>query len=97
VADLIAIGYDDEQTAHRAAEEVERLAQDMVRPGTSALFMIVENDLTDKALTALSRFGGTVLKSSLSTETERQLQQALHGGSGTPADDREAETVGTTS
>jgi uncharacterized membrane protein len=29
MADLIAIGYDDEQTAHRAAEEVERLAQDL--------------------------------------------------------------------
>jgi uncharacterized membrane protein len=177
MANLIAIGYDDEQTAYRAAEEVGRLAQDlviqpdavavitrdargkysvttnhhpvaegltwgmfwgvlfgllffipvfglavggafgalfgaiekvgidkefqqqvrdMVTPGTSALFMVVEKDLTDKALAALSRFGGTVLKSSLSTETERQLQEALHGSGGVPPGDREAETVGAT-
>jgi uncharacterized membrane protein len=178
MADLIAIGYDDEQTAHRAAEEVERLAQDlviepeavavitrdtrgkyrvttnhhpvaqgltwgmlwgvlfgllffipvfglavggafgvlfgaiekagidkqfqqqvrdMVKPGTSALFMIVDKHLTDKAIEALSGFGGTVLKSSLSTETERQLQEALHGSAGVPADDRGAEPVSATS
>jgi uncharacterized membrane protein len=33
----------------------------------------------DKAVAALSKFGGTVLKSSLSSETERQLQEELHG------------------
>ncbi len=30
MADLIAIGYDDEETALRAAEEVERLSQDLI-------------------------------------------------------------------
>jgi uncharacterized membrane protein len=177
MADLIAIGYDDEETAHRAAEEVERLAQDlviepdavavitrdargrykvatnhhpvaegvtwgmfwgvlfgllffipvfglavggafgalfgaiekagvdkefqrqvrdMVRPGTSALFLIVEKGLTDKALSALGRFGGTVLKSSLSTDAERQLQEALHGSGAAGPADRETESVGAT-
>jgi uncharacterized membrane protein len=34
----------------------------------------------DKAVEALSKYGGTVLKTSLSREGERELQEALHGG-----------------
>jgi uncharacterized membrane protein len=160
VADLIAIGYDDETTAARAADEVYRLAadliiqpdavavivcdkegkykvttnhhavgggatwgmfwgllfgllffipvfgmavgaglgalfgkvektgidkefrdqvRDMLKPGTSALFVVVEKVTPDKAVDALSEFGGTVLKSSLSKEAEHELQDALHG------------------
>lgn len=175
MADLIVIGYDDEETALRAAEEVERLShdlviepeavavikrdqdgkyrvitnhhpvaegltwgmlwgvlfglfffipvfglaigsafgalfgaiekagidkqfqqevRDMVKPGTSALFMIVEKVPTDKAVQALSHYGGTVLKSSLSTDAERELQEALHGSAGTP--DPDATPVGAT-
>jgi uncharacterized membrane protein len=56
--------------------------RDMVQPGTSALFMVVEKVTPDKAVEALSRFGGTVLKSSLSKDAEHELQEALHG---TPA------------
>jgi uncharacterized membrane protein len=163
VADLIVIGYDDEQTAERAAEEVYRLAadlviepeavavisrdkngkykvttnhhpiaegatwgmlwgalfgllffipvfglaigaafgllfgafekagidkgfqqqvRDMVQPGTSALFLIVDKVTPDKATDALSKFGGRVLKTSLSREAEMQLQEALHGSEG---------------
>jgi uncharacterized membrane protein len=160
VSDLIALGYDDETTAEAAAEEVRRLAEDliiqpdamavivcdkegeyhvhtnhhlvgggatwgmfwgllfgmlffvpvfgmaigaglgavfgkieksgidaqfqqqvrdMLRPGTSALFLIVEKVTPDKAVAALSKFGGTVLKSSLSNDAQNQLQEALHG------------------
>jgi uncharacterized membrane protein len=160
MADLIAIGYDDEETALRAAEEAERLAhelviepeaiavivrdqngkykvttnhhpvatgvtwgmlwgalfgllffvpvfglaiggafgalfgaiekvgidkqfqqqvRDMLQPGTSALFMIVDKVTTDKALDALGKYGGRVLKTSLSNDAERQLQEALRG------------------
>jgi uncharacterized membrane protein len=61
-------------------KEFQDQVRDMVRPGTSALFMIVERVTPDKATDALSRFGGTVLKSSLSKEDEETLQQALHGG-----------------
>jgi hypothetical protein len=32
-----------------------------------------------EALKALSEYGGTVLKTSLSEDAERQLQEALHG------------------
>jgi uncharacterized membrane protein len=160
VADLIAIGYDDETTAIAAAEEAERLAHDliiqpdaiaaivrrqdgkykvitnhhavgagatwgmfwgllfgllffipvfgmalgaglgalmgkieksgidqefqdqvrgMLQPGTSALFLVVEKVTPDKAVAAMSAYGGSVLKTSLSADTEAALQEALHG------------------
>ena len=44
---------------------------------------VVEKVTADKAAEALSRYEGTVLKSSLSKEQEKELQEALHGG--TPA------------
>lgn len=68
-------------------DQFRRQVRDMVRPGTSALFLIVERVTPDKAISALSRFGGTVLKSSLSTEAEAELQAALHGVSDRPAPD----------
>jgi uncharacterized membrane protein len=161
VADLIAIGYDDEDTALKAAEEVQRLAsdliiepeavaviirdkegnyrvvtnhhpvaegttwgmlwgalfgmlffvpgfglaigaalgalfgvvaklgidkgfqeevRDMVQPGTSALFMVVTKVTPDKAIDALSKYGGHVLKTSLPKDAEQRIQEALHGG-----------------
>ena len=52
--------------------------RDMLKPGTSALFMVVEKVTPDKAVAALSEFGGTVLKTSLSDE-DNELQDALHG------------------
>lgn len=55
--------------------------RDMLKPGTSALFLVVEKVTPDKAVEALSEFGGTVLKSSLSKDAESQLQEALHGES----------------
>jgi uncharacterized membrane protein len=58
--------------------------RDMLQPGTSALFLVVEKVTPDKAVEGLSRFGGTVLKSSLSKEAEAELQEALHGAP-TPA------------
>lgn len=165
MADLIAIGYDDEGTAEQAAEEVYRLAhdlviepeavavikrdrngrykvitnhhplaegvtwgmfwgvlfgmlffipvfglavggllgalfgtlgkigidktfqqevRDMLEPGTSALFLVVDKVTPDKALEALSKFGGRVLKTSLTADAEQKLQEAL-AGAGTPA------------
>jgi hypothetical protein len=53
--------------------------RDMLKPGTSALFLVVEKVTPDKAVEGLRQYGGTVLKSSLSKETEAQLQDALHG------------------
>jgi uncharacterized membrane protein len=51
----------------------------LVKPGNSALFMIVEKVTPDKAIDALSKFGGTVLKTSLSDEDTKKLQEELHG------------------
>jgi uncharacterized membrane protein len=53
--------------------------REMLQPGTSALFMVVEKVTPDKAVEALSQFGGTVLKSSLSNDAQQQLQEELHG------------------
>jgi uncharacterized membrane protein len=64
-------------------KEFQSQVRDMLQPGTSALFLIIEQVTTDKAVEALSRFGGTVLKSNLSKETEQQLQEALHSGEAT--------------
>src|SRR4051812_16519885 len=60
-------------------KEFQAQVRDMVKPGTSALFLVVEKVTPDKAVEALSQYGGTVLKSSLSKDAERQLQEALHG------------------
>jgi uncharacterized membrane protein len=52
----------------------------MVQPGTSALFLMLEKVTPDKAVEAMSKYGGTVLKTSLSKDDEKELQDALHGG-----------------
>jgi uncharacterized membrane protein len=59
--------------------EFQRRVRDLMKPGTSALFLIVEKVTPDKAVDALSKYGGTVLQSSLSKDAEVELQNALHG------------------
>ena len=56
----------------------QQQVRDMVEPGTSALFMVVEKATPDKAIEALGKYGGTVLKSSLSKDDEAELQRELH-------------------
>jgi uncharacterized membrane protein len=60
-------------------KEFQEQVRGMLKPGTSALFLVVEKVTPDKAVAALSKYGGTVLKSSLSEDTEQKLQAALHG------------------
>ena len=50
-----------------------------MKPGTSALFLVVEKVTPDKAIEALGQYGGTVLKTSLSEEIEAELQAELSG------------------
>jgi uncharacterized membrane protein len=68
---------------HFAKASIDKQFQEQVRgmlkPGTSALFLMLEKVTADKAVEAMSKYGGTVLKTSLSKETEKQLQDALHG------------------
>jgi uncharacterized membrane protein len=60
-------------------DEFQDQVRGMLQPGTSALFLVVEKVTPDKAVAAMSKFGGTVLKTSLSQDTEAALQEALHG------------------
>jgi uncharacterized membrane protein len=60
--------------------QFEDQVRGMIQPGTSALFLMVEKVTPDKAVEAMSKFGGTVLKTSLSKDGEKELQDALHGG-----------------
>jgi uncharacterized membrane protein len=60
-------------------KEFQEQVRDMLQPGMSALFVVVEKVTPDKAVDALSQYGGTVLKSSLSKDAEKELQEALHG------------------
>ncbi len=61
-------------------KEFQDQVRGMIQPGTSALFLMVEKVTPDKATEAMSKYGGTVLKTSLSKEGEQELQDALHGG-----------------
>ena len=60
-------------------KQFQEQVRDMVQPGTSALFLVLEKVTPDKAVEAMSKYGGTVLKTSLSKEDEKELQDALHG------------------
>ncbi|MGZ4183212.1 MAG: DUF1269 domain-containing protein [Solirubrobacteraceae bacterium] len=55
----------------------QQQVRDHLQPGTSALFMIIEQATPDKAIAALSQYGGTVIKTSLSDEDTKKLQDAL--------------------
>ena len=48
-----------------------------LKPGSSALFVLVDSELTDKVLDELRGTGGTVMQSSLSHEDEARLQAAI--------------------
>src|ERR1700751_1485584 len=62
-------------------KQFEDQVRDVIKPGSAALFLMVEKVTRDKAVEAMSKYGGTVLKTSLSKEGEQELQDALHGGS----------------
>jgi uncharacterized membrane protein len=67
---------------HLGKNAIDKQFQEQVRgqvkPGTSALFMVIEKATPDKAIAALSQFGGTVIKTSLSDEDTVKLQEALN-------------------
>jgi uncharacterized membrane protein len=55
----------------------QQQVRDYLKPGTSALFMVIEQATPDKAISALSQYGGTVIRTSLSDEDTKKLQDAL--------------------
>lgn len=70
---------------HMSEKGVDKAFQDQVRdhlqPGTSALFMVIEQVTPDKAVAALQEYGGTVIKTSLSDEDTKKLEEALQAPS----------------
>ncbi len=58
----------------------QQQVRDYLKPGTSALFMVIEQATPDKAIAALEQYGGTVIRTSLSADDTKKLQEAL----GTP-------------
>jgi uncharacterized membrane protein len=56
------------------------------KPGCSALFVLVRQATTDKVLEELQGTGGKVLKTSLTHEDEKKLQEALDGAKQTIAE-----------
>jgi uncharacterized membrane protein len=75
-------GHLGEKGIDKAFQEQVR---DQVKPGTSALFLIVEQATPDKAIAALEQYGGTVIKTSLSDEDTAKLQEALNPSQPTAA------------
>jgi uncharacterized membrane protein len=67
-------GHMGEKGIDKAFQEQVR---DYLKPGTSALFMVIEQATPDKAIAALQQYGGTVIKTSLSEEDTKRLQDAL--------------------
>lgn len=55
-------------------------ARDLLQPGTSALFMVVDEGRSTEVIGALSPYGGRTLSASLSTAAQSDLQDHLHGG-----------------
>jgi uncharacterized membrane protein len=55
----------------------QQQVRDYLKPGTSALFMVIEQVTPDKAVAALQQYGGTVIRTSLSDEDTKRLQDAL--------------------
>jgi uncharacterized membrane protein len=58
----------------------QQQVRDYLKPGTSALFMVIEQVTPDKAIAALQEYGGTVIRTSLSDEDTKKLQEALQPG-----------------
>jgi uncharacterized membrane protein len=67
-------GHLGEKGIDKAFQEQVR---DYLKPGTSALFMVIEQMTEDKAIAALEQYGGTVIRTSLSDEDTKRLQDAL--------------------
>jgi uncharacterized membrane protein len=55
----------------------QQQVRDYVKPGTSALFMVIDQVTPDKAIAAMQQYGGTVIRTSLSEEDTKRLQEAL--------------------
>ena len=60
-------------------KDFQRRVQELVQPGTSALFLLVQHVAPARAVDALSRYGGTVLTAPFSEQAEAELRAELGG------------------
>jgi uncharacterized membrane protein len=58
-------------------EDFIKEVADTLTPDSSAIFVLVRKGIPDKVVAELSKFGGTLLRSSLATENEDDLRRIL--------------------
>ena len=63
-------------------EDFQHQVRGHLQPGTSALFLAIEQADPDKAIAALKEHGGTVIKTTLADADAQKLQAALEPNSG---------------
>src|ERR1700751_6207876 len=66
--------------AHFGQKGIDKAFQEQVRdylkPGTSALFMVIDQVTPDKAIAALQQYGGTVIRTSPPDEATKKREKA---------------------
>ena len=67
-------------------ETFQQRVREYLQPGTSALFLVIDHATPDEAIAGLQRYGGVVVRSSVSDEHTRRLQDALRPPAVTAAD-----------
>ena len=70
---VLHYGLGDEGSCRALQDEV----RERLKPGMSALFILVEHDPPDKAVGSLARYGGTMIKASLSDAEFDRVREAL--------------------
>ncbi len=60
-------------------DDFKARVNDLVRPGTSAILVVIRKVTPDRFVEALEPYGGTVLQTSLTHQAEDELMKALHG------------------
>jgi uncharacterized membrane protein len=58
-------------------ENFVKQLSDKMKPGSSAVFVLVRKATPDKVVPELSKFGGEVLQTNLPADAEQKLQEAL--------------------
>ncbi|MCU0307777.1 MAG: DUF1269 domain-containing protein [Thermoleophilia bacterium] len=58
-------------------KEFQSRVGDLLQPGKAALFLVVDDVTVDKVLPEMQKFGGEVLRTSLSVDDEHALAEAL--------------------
>lgn len=61
-------------------DDFMRTLSERMKTNGSAIFVLASSVVTDKVVPEISKFGGEVIKSSLSKEADQRLQQALSQG-----------------